>query len=356
MDANVHKLPLPPSRTRPTIALFTGDPAGIGPELVVRLLADGTAAQQANLLLVGSQIELERTAGELGVPLRLATGPADARAARDLDEPLMIEWSQLQSSGFERGRVSARSGRYMLDALSCALGLWRDGLADALCFAPLNKGALRAGGMAQPDELHWFCQQLDFHGPSVEFNVLENLWTSRVTSHMPLKDVSSALSIEGVAEGVELLSRGLRESGLASPRIAVCGFNPHNGDNGSFGREEIDIIAPGVALAASRGFPADGPYPADTIFVRALKARAEGQGYDGVLTMFHDQGQIAMKLMGFERGVTVQGGLPVGITTPAHGTAYDIAGRGIANAGAMINAFTLACRIGRARLMPARLG
>jgi 4-hydroxythreonine-4-phosphate dehydrogenase len=168
-----------------------------------------------------------------------------------------------------------------------------------------------------------------------------------VTSHVPLKDVSALLTREGVADGVALLTRGLRSAGLATPRIAVCGLNPHNGDGGAFGREEIDVIAPGVELARSQGYPADGPFPADTIFVRAT--RKDGQGYDGVLTMYHDQGQIAMKLMGFDRGVTVPGGLPIPIATPAHGTAYDIAGRGVANTGAMRNAFALACKMGATR-------
>ena len=113
----------------------------------------------------------------------------------------------------------------------------------------------------------------------------------------------------------------------------------------------METIGPGVELARERGFPADGPFPADTIFVRAL--RKDGAGYDGVLTMYHDQGQIAMKLMGFDRGVTVPGGLPISITTPAHGTAYDIAGRGIANTGAMQNAFALACRMGATRMQAA---
>jgi 4-hydroxythreonine-4-phosphate dehydrogenase len=134
------------------------------------------------------------------------------------------------------------------------------------------------------------------------------------------------------------------QSGVTTPRIAVCGLNPHNGDNGAFGREEIDIIAPGIALAAQRGMPADGPYPADTIFLKVRKGL-----YDAVVTMYHDQGQIALKLMGFDRGVTVQGGLPVPITTPAHGTAFDIEGEGRADVGAMKEAFLLACRMGRTR-------
>jgi len=159
--------------------------------------------------------------------------------------------------------------------------------------------------------------------------------------------VSGLLTREGIADGIALLTRGLRSSGLSTPRIAVCGLNPHNGDNGAFGREELDIIGPGVELARTQGFPADGPYPADTIFVRAT--RKDGNGYDGVLTMYHDQGQIAMKLMGFDRGVTVPGGLPIPIATPAHGTAYDIAGKGVANLGAMRNAFALACKMGATR-------
>ena len=340
----------PAPTRRPTIALFMGDPAGIGPELIVRLLADGSAATAADVRVIGSRIELDAAARETGLPFEADVGEAADATGRVLSRPMLVRWPGLEATGFERGRVTRKNGRFMLDGLALGLSLCRQGVADALCFAPLNKGALRAGGMNHPDELHWFCEQLDFHGPCVEFNVLEGLWTSRVTSHMPLKDVSAALTREGIAEGIALLHRGLRESGLAAPRIAVCGFNPHNGDGGAFGREEIDIIEPGVAMARRNGFPAEGPYPADTIFVRAMKGKQAGGGFDGVLTMFHDQGQIAMKLMGFERGVTVPGGLPMPITTPAHGTAYDIAGQGVANAGAMRNAFLLACEFGRNRL------
>ena len=177
--------------------------------------------------------------------------------------------------------------------------------------------------------------------------MLENLWTSRVTSHVPLKEVSGLLTSEKVAEAIRMITEALRAAGKANPRVAVCGLNPHNGDNGNYGDEEGRIIEPGVKLAALRGYAADGPFSADTAFVRAIKT--DGSGYDGVVTMFHDQGQIAMKLMGFERGVTVQGGLPIPITTPAHGTAYDIAGKGIANPQAMKNAFEIACRMGASR-------
>ncbi|HET7730857.1 MAG TPA: 4-hydroxythreonine-4-phosphate dehydrogenase PdxA [Usitatibacter sp.] len=326
---------------KPTIALFAGDPAGIGPELVARLLADGSAAREANVLLVGSRESIDAGMRTAGCRFAYDVGVPDA-GARDLERPLLVRSPVLDQAGFERGVVSAKSGRYMLDALTHALGLCGSGAAGAICFAPLNKAALRAGGMGHPDELHWFAETLRFGGTCVELNVLEGLWTSRVTSHVALSEVAALITREKVALMIQLMHGSLAAAGVASPRVAVCGLNPHNGDNGAYGREEIEVIGPGVELARSRGFPADGPFPADTAFVRATRKTG---GYDGVVTMYHDQGQIAMKLLGFERGVTVQGGLPMPITTPAHGTAYDIAGQGVANAGAMRNAFSLACRM-----------
>jgi 4-hydroxythreonine-4-phosphate dehydrogenase len=305
----------------PRIALFAGDPAGIGPEIVAKLLAEPETGRSAEVLLIASRANI------------------DVRA-----KATWVEWTGFDAPAFPRGVAGPDNGRFMLEGLKTGVDLVRAGKADALCFAPLNKGALRAGGMNHPDEMHWFAEVLGWTGPCVEFNVLEDLWTSRITSHVPLKDVSGLLTIDNVADGIGLLYRGLQSAGKELPRLAVCGFNPHNGDGGNFGREEIDVIVPGVQRAAERGWPADGPFPADTIFVRA-----RGGAYDGIVTMYHDQGQIAMKLMGFERGVTVQGGLPIPITTPAHGTAYDIAGQGKANLGAMRNAFALACRMGAAR-------
>ncbi|MEY2802144.1 MAG: 4-hydroxythreonine-4-phosphate dehydrogenase 2 [Pseudomonadota bacterium] len=308
---------------KPTIALFTGDPAGIGPELVEKLLADPGTLSRAQVVLIGQR-------GQLRVP----------------DGIRWLEWAGAGAAAFERARAGADNGRFMLQGLEAGARLAASGQADAFCFAPLNKGALRAGGMHEEDELRWFAQLLDFKGICGELNVLENLWTARVTSHVALKEVSALITPEGVADAIGMIHRSLTAAGKASPRIAVCGLNPHNGDNGNYGDEEGRLIEPGVKLAAQRGYAADGPFPADTAFVRALRAE---QGYDGVVTMYHDQGQIAMKLLGFERGVTVHGGLPIPITTPAHGTAYDIAGAGKANPGAMVNAFDLACRMGMSR-------
>ena len=330
----------------PSVALFIGDPAGIGPELVSRLLADRATRASVRVLLIADDATLADACRLTGVRLEAERATPEAAAALPASPGslLRLDWPGEHVGPFEMAVAGPRNGRFMLDGLRAGLDAFRLGAAQALCFAPLNKSALRAGGMGHRDELHWFAEQLGHAGPCGEFNVLERLWTSRVTSHIALKDVAASITAEGVHEAIAMLHRALVEAGVESPRIGVCGLNPHNGDNGAFGREEIDVIAPGIARARAAGFPADGPYPADTIFVRA-----KGGQFDAIVTMYHDQGQIAMKLMGFERGVTVQGGLPVPITTPAHGTAYDIAGRGIAGDGAMRNAFAMAVRFAQAR-------
>lgn len=311
----------------PTLALFTGDPAGIGPELVAKLLSDASWKNHARVILIAQE-------GALQVP----------------EEVVWHDWSGRKAAPFAKGVAQADNGRYMLEALAQGVDLVMAGQADAFCFAPLNKSALRQAGMTQEDELRWFAQHMDYQGVCGELNVLRKLWTSRVTSHVALNEVASLLTADKVAKAICMISQALQASGVVQPRIAVCGLNPHNGDHGNYGDEEGRIIEPGVKQAARMGYPADGPFPADTVFVRAT--RSEG-GYDGVVTMYHDQGQIAMKLMGFEQGVTVHGGLPCPITTPAHGTAYDIVDQGIANPQAMRNAFELAARMAtRSRQKP----
>jgi 4-hydroxythreonine-4-phosphate dehydrogenase len=219
------------------------------------------------------------------------------------------------------------------------------GEIDAICFAPLNKHAMKLGGLKHEDELHHFAQYLGVHGYFCEFNTLGTLWTSRVSSHVPLKDAASLLSRERIVDAATLIYRSLQANGVAEPKVAVAAFNPHGGDGGTCGREEIDTIEPAVRELNANGLPVAGPYPADTIFLRARNGE-----FDAIVTMYHDQGQIAIKLLGFSQGVTVQGGLPIPITTPAHGTAYDIAGLGKANVDATANAFVIACRMGQARL------
>ena len=262
---------------KPTIALFTGDPAGIGPELAAGLLTSSDAATRANIIVITHRSGLRAGLDAVGKKLELETVDAASLdvASGDRERPVLAAWPGIDAGDFERGLAGPRNGRFMLDALSFGVDLCRRGVADALCFAPLNKSALRAGGMTQADEMHWFADVLNYSGVCAEFNVLEKLWTSRVTSHVPLSAVSGLLSRDKVAEAIELITGALKNAGVDEPRIAVCGLNPHNGDNGAFGREEIDMIAPGVELARERGFPATDPsLPTPSSCARSGKAPA----------------------------------------------------------------------------------
>jgi 4-hydroxythreonine-4-phosphate dehydrogenase len=327
---------------KPTLALFAGDPGGIGPEIVAKVLADEEVRDAANYILVGSRPAIERGMEVAGQ--RTAFEHVDPRRPSGDELPVQLaRWQGDADADFELGKVDARNGAHMLAGLAYGLNLCVAGIADAMCVAPLNKSALKAGGMKHPDEINYFREVLDYSGMTSEFNVNDKLWTARVTSHVPLKDVSSLITGDKVVNGVRILHDGLSRAGYEQPRIAVCGLNPHNGESGAFGREEIDVIRPAVERAQQMGFNAHGPFPADTIFVQAT--RPEG-GYDGVLTMYHDQGQIAMKLMSFGRGVTVHYGLPMVVTTTSHGTAYDIVEKGVATPTALKNAILMAARMG----------
>ena len=171
------------------------------------------------------------------------------------------------------------------------------GEVDAISFAPLNKFAMKLGGLKHEDELHHFAEHLGVTGYFCEFNTLRGLWTSRISSHVPLKDVPKYIEKQRIVDATTLIYRSLQANGIAQPSVAVAGFNPHNGDGGTCGREEIDIIAPAVAELNAQGMPVVGPFPADTIFLRAR----DGE-FDAIVTMYHDQGQIAIKLMGFSAG------------------------------------------------------
>ena len=328
---------------KPVIALTLGDPAGIGPELIARLLARPDATQQANIVLVGDEWlwrEGQRVAG-----VQVATQAVDSieavRARPDTAAPAWLAMDTVRQQDVTVGQAQAAGGASVLRVLNACMDAARDGHIDAICFAPLNKFAMKQGGLRHDDELHHFAQYLGVTGYFCEFNTLGDLWTSRVSSHIPLKDAAAALSIDGIKAATRLIYQSLQANGVAEPRVAVAAFNPHGGDGGTCGLEEVDIIAPAVRQLNQEGLPVQGPFPADTIF---LKAQA-GE-FQAIVTMYHDQGQIAIKLLGFSRGVTVQGGLPIPITTPAHGTAYDIAGQGRANVEATWQAFRIASRMG----------
>ena len=331
----------------PVVGLTLGDAAGIGPELIARLLSQPDITANANIVLLGDPWLWQdgQDIAKTAVATQAVQSLADVRKRLDTSLPAFLAVNTIAKVQVERSQPLAACGTSALKVLNRCMDGAKRGEVDAICFAPLNKFAMKQGGLKYEDELHHFAEYLGVKGYFCEFNTLGDLWTSRVSSHIPLKDAAGMLSQERIVEAAKLIYKSLQASGTAQPKVAIAAFNPHGGDGGSCGREEIDIIAPAVAELRATGFPVDGPFPADTIF---LKAR-EGQ-YQAIVTMYHDQGQIAIKLMGFSKGVTVQGGLPVPITTPAHGTAFDIAGKGIADVNAMLNAFNIACRMGAAKL------
>jgi 4-hydroxythreonine-4-phosphate dehydrogenase len=329
--------------SKPRVGVVLGDPGGIGAELIAGLAARPETRERAHVTVIGDPWLLRRGAAEAGIvlDLPLLSGAGEVGRREGL---AMLPMDSLDESSVRLGEATASGGRSALDALDSAITLARNGQVDAVMFGPLNKQALHLAGFGFEDELRWLASRLDYNGYVTELNVVDTLWTSRVTSHVPHKDVAQLIDIDGIVQSVELIDAELRRAGVAGPRIGVAGLNPHAGDGGNFGREEIDIIGPAVEQARARGLCVSGPYPADTIFVRA-----QSKEFDGIVTMYHDQGQIAMKLMGFGRAVTVQGGLPVPVTTPGHGTAYEIAGRGIAKTGSTEQAFVIACRMGANR-------
>jgi 4-hydroxythreonine-4-phosphate dehydrogenase len=232
------------------------------------------------------------------------------------------------------------NGTSALENLNTALQLAQDGIIDAITFGPFNKAALIEAGLGHEDELHYMAEFLGVEGYISELNTLDGIWTSRVSSHIALSEVPDYVNEERITKAVHLIDNVLKRSGLSRPRLSVAALNPHAGDNGNFGTEEIDVIQPTVDKLRKGQVNVDGPWPSDTVF---LKAKAGD--VDGIITMYHDQGQIALKLMGFDRGVTVQGGIPFPVTTPAHGTAFDIAGAGKADVKAMQAAFSIACNM-----------
>ncbi|WP_432561884.1 4-hydroxythreonine-4-phosphate dehydrogenase PdxA [Kineococcus sp. SYSU DK003] len=327
---------------RPRIALTFGDPAGVGPELVAKLLSLPATTAAADVVLVTDAEEIAAAEADAGVPIRISQTPGDGLPTVHPTRGVRPE------GGFERRKATAEGGRWSLDALATALDLVQAGEVDAIVFASLNKTSMHLAGMAENDELHWFESVLGpdpaGDGFTCEINVLPGLMTSRVSSHVSIGEVDALITTDRVLGATRLLDRLLRERGIASPKLAMCALNPHAGEGGRFGRHEIDVLQPAVAQLTGEGIDVAGPFPSDTIFLRARTDE-----FDGVVTMYHDQGQIAMKLIGFDRGVTIAGGLEVPICTPAHGTAFDIVGQGVAGTGAIEHAFEIAASVGARR-------
>jgi 4-hydroxythreonine-4-phosphate dehydrogenase len=317
-----------------------GDPAGIGPELIVRVLARGDVYSRCRPFVVGDLDEMESICSVVDAGLdfrhiehisqaRFAPGVVDVLCPKDLHLEHVV-WGQLDP---EMGQAAALCLR---QAAEMAMADEVHGIVSA----PLNKEAFHAAGYDYPDELAYLADLTGAQNTFIAGVINDVLWTVALTEHIPFRDIPDAITRERVLWYIVAMHRILSQAGLSAPRIAVTALNVHGGEGGLFGREEIDAIAPAIHDAQARGIDAWGPIPADTVFVRAFSGEV-----DGVVGMYHDQVNIARKLQPMQKRVTLFIGLPVVCGTTAHGTAFEIAGRGIADPGGLEAAFKHTIRL-----------
>ena len=329
-------------KIKPTIAITMGDPAGIGPELVVKVLSQANVHDDCHPFVIGDAEVMTAASGIVGSALRFRRIERLSEArfsplAIDVLHPL-----ELHIDHVNRSKVDPAMGQAVALCLKKAFELAMDGQVHGVVSAPLNKEAFHLAGYQYFDELGYMAD-LTASKETFTMGVMASLWTVAVTEHIPFKDIASSIKKDRVGWTIGKLDAALRNSGLAAPRIGVAALNPHGGEGGLFGREEIDEITPAIQTAQSQGIHAQGPIPADIIFVKAL----QGQ-FDGVVCMYHDQANIARKLQPKNTSATVFMGLPVPCATTAHGTAFDIAGLGIADPGSLEAALKSAVQLGSA--------
>jgi 4-phospho-D-threonate 3-dehydrogenase / 4-phospho-D-erythronate 3-dehydrogenase len=336
--------------TTPRIAITMGDPAGIGPEIIakaVHRLAPRLEAGELTVLVVGTESCMAEATDRLGLPRlpRVEDGPLP---------PVGLLEAAAAEAPIQLSAVSAEAGRLAYRAIEAAAKLAMTGEVDAIVTAPLNKEALNKAGFHYAGHTEMLAALTGVKG-SVMLLAHGNMRVSHVTTHVALQDVPKRLTPERLRLVLDLTHEALLGLGIAEPRIAVAALNPHAGEGGLFGRQDIDVSAPTIAQAVRDGMRVLGPVPGDTVFV---KLRA-GQ-YDAVVAMYHDQGHIPVKLLGFEvdpatgewrdlSGVNITLGLPIIRTSVDHGTAFDIAGKGVANERSLIEAIEYAERLSAGR-------
>jgi 4-hydroxythreonine-4-phosphate dehydrogenase len=326
--------------SKPVIGLMLGDVTGIGPEISAKLLASGVASTLANVVVIGDRRVLDLGIRNAGVKLGYRVVPSVDAIRWPVETLPVIDLGNIDPAKLPQGVSSAESGRLTGETLKYMIDLALLRKIDGICFAPLNKGAMHQGGWKFNDEHQMFAKLTGHSGFFGEMNVIREFSTFRVTSHVALREAVNLVTPERIESAIRLADDTLRSAGHSKPRLGVAALNPHNGENGLFGDEEIRIIRPTVDKMRAQGVNCTGPISSDAIFIKARNGE-----FDGVVMMYHDQGQIATKLLGFSKGVTVTAGLKTVFTTPAHGTAYDIVGQGRADPGALDHAFRLAARI-----------
>ncbi|MFJ1302984.1 4-hydroxythreonine-4-phosphate dehydrogenase PdxA [Pseudomonadota bacterium AL_CKDN230030165-1A_HGKHYDSX7] len=315
------------------VGITMGDAAGIGPEIVIKACAQGL---RAPVVVFGDAGVLHRTAESLGARLEILE-IADARDARPRAGVIeVVRTGAPLAADLPQGKVNAACGQAAYDYLCAAIDAAQAGTIRAIVTAPLNKHSMHLAGIDQPGHTEILAER----SHTSQFAMMlanDELRVLLVTIHVALADVMALITPESELRAIRLADRACRQMGIARPRVAVAGLNPHAGEDGKFGREDIDIIAPAVAQARADGLDVSGPWPGDTIFMRARRGE-----FDIVVAQYHDQGLIPVKYLGIDHGVNVTVGLPFVRTSVDHGTAFDIAGQGIADPASLVAAFDLA--------------
>jgi 4-hydroxythreonine-4-phosphate dehydrogenase len=325
----------------PTIAITMGDAAGIGPEIIMKALGAPAVRALCNPLVVGDAARLRR-AGELVASTLEVVSLGDAREARYSPDKVECIDLKLIPADLPFGKTSAIAGEAAFRYIERAVRIVEEGGAQAICTAPLSKEALYAAGHKYPGHTELLAALT--HTPEVSMMlVAPKLRVIHVTTHIGLLDAIERIDAALVERVIGRAHTTLMQAGITNPRIGVCGINPHAGENGLFGRgEEAVKIVPAVEASRARGWNVTGPLPADTLFF--LAARGD---YDIVVAMYHDQGHGPIKVLGLESGVNITVGLPVVRTSVDHGTAFDIAGKGIADERSLIEALRQAAELAR---------
>ena len=321
------------SQNKINIALLLGDPSGIGPELVSKLLKEDVT-NKANIIVIGEKKILDNGNKITGKSEDLIFVDSFDNINFEDGNKFFLDITKGKNHDYKLSECSKESGESVLSALNLALELAKENKIHAINFGPFNKTSLKLGGNKYSDELHLMAEKLNVKNFFCEFNVIDNFWTARVTSHIPIREVADQIKKEKIIRPIKLINEAMKLNGIKKPRVAVQALNPH----GEFGTEEKDEILPAIEEVKKQGIDAEGPLPCDTSFITAYK----NKNHDCIVGMYHDALQSGLKAFGFDRGVTVQGGLPVPITTPAHGTAFDIAGKNCANLEPTLNSFKIA--------------
>jgi 4-hydroxythreonine-4-phosphate dehydrogenase len=329
--------------SKPIVAITMGDPASVGPEVAVKALTREEVWDCCRPIVVGDARVMAKAVDLVRAALvpRDITAPGDAHF--DPAAPDLIDLANVNIDILELGRVSAVAGRASVDYIEKAVELAQAGQADAIATGPINKAALKAAGVPFIGHTELLAA-LTGEERVTTMLATPGLRVVHVTRHVSLADVAKHITKENVLETIRLTDVGLKQMGIAAPRLAAAALNPHGGDDGLMGREEIEAIGPAVEAARTEGIDAHGPIPADSVFFRAIRGE-----FDAVIAMYHDQGHIPIKTHGFERSVTVTLGLPIVRTSVDHGTAFDIAWQGVAHEESMVEAICLAAQLASGR-------